>query len=216
MKLFEGQTFSLKTCLEEVTQFAALLESQSELSEREHVLPFFRKRPQLAALIGTYVPDIANPDLVAFEYDLFGDFVCDLAVGDSYSKTFLLVEFEDARPKSLFISDRGRTTPEWAPRLEHGISQVIDWFWKLSDAEKSDDYENRFGTRRAAIHGLVVVGRDQPLQPREQARLKWRQDHTVVDSRRLSIVTYDQLLRDLKYRLQRYPLLASMGPDDSA
>lgn len=208
MKRFDAFDFSFRKCIEEVIQLETLLQSQDELGEREHVLPFFRAHRHLAALIGSYVPDIAKPDLLAFEYDLFGDFVCDLAIGDSYSRNFLLVEFEDARFKSLFLTGRARATPEWAPRVERGISQLIDWFWKLSDVEKSDAYEARFGTRRASIHGLLVVGRDQPLEPREKARLRWRQDHTVVNSKKLAIVTYDQLLADLKYRLQRYSAVA--------
>ena len=171
---------------------------------------FFKKNLNLAAFLGTYIPDIANPDRVANEYDIFGDFACDLAVGDSTSQTFLLVEFEDAKAESLFVKNSAKATPEWAPRLEHGFSQVLDWFWKLSDMEKSDDYENRFGARHVAIHGLVVVGREQNLEPREKARLKWRQDHTIVHSKKVSVITFDQLIRDLRYRLSRYPEAAKV------
>jgi hypothetical protein len=45
--------------------------------------------------------------LEELEFDIFGDFTCDLANGDSTSKTFFLVEFEDAGPDSLFITKRG-------------------------------------------------------------------------------------------------------------
>lgn len=76
--------------------------------------------------------------------------------------------------------------------------------------EKSDDYENRFGARYVAIHGLVVVGREQTLQPREKVHLKWRQDHTIVHSKKVSVITFDQLARDLKYRLSRYPEAAKV------
>ncbi|NHB09266.1 Shedu immune nuclease family protein [Burkholderia cepacia] len=210
MKEFIHHSLSIKECINELEKFEDLLKSKSEIKERDEILPFFKKNLHLAAFLGTYVPDIANPDRIASEYDIFGDFACDLAVGDSRSETFLLVEFEDAKPESLFVKNGTKTTPEWAPRLEHGFSQVLDWFWKLSDMEKTDDYENRFGARHVAIHGLVVVGRDQTLQSREKARLKWRQDHTIVHSKKVSVITFDQLARDLKYRLSRYPEAAKV------
>jgi hypothetical protein len=208
MKTFASHSFSIDECRAELDAFDSLLNSKIELNERDDILPFFRKNTQLASFISSYVPDIANPDRIATEYDIFGDFACDLAIGDSTSKSFLLIEFEDAKPNSLFVTAGAKTTPEWSPRLEHGLSQVLDWFWKLGDMEKSDDYENRFGARHVSFHGLVVVGRDQPLLPRERIRLKWRQDHTVVHSKKVSVVTFDQLSRDLRYRLSRYPQVA--------
>lgn len=210
MKDFIHHALSIQKCVKELAEFEVLLASKAELKERDEILPFFKKNLNLAAFLGTYIPDIANPDRVANEYDIFGDFACDLAVGDSKSQTFLLVEFEDAKAESLFVKNGAKATPEWAPRLEHGFSQVLDWFWKLSDMEKSDDYENRFGARHVAIHGLVVVGREQTLMPREKARLKWRQDHTIVHSKKVSVITFDQLARDLKYRLSRYPEAAKV------
>ncbi|MDC7704056.1 Shedu immune nuclease family protein [Vogesella indigofera] len=210
MKDFIHHALSIQECVKELAEFEALLASKAELKERDEILPFFKKNLNLAAFLGTYIPDIANPDRVANEYDIFGDFACDLAVGDSKSQTFLLVEFEDAKAGSLFVQNGVKATPEWAPRLEHGFSQVLDWFWKLSDMEKSDDYENRFGARHVAIHGLVVVGREQTLKPREKARLKWRQDHTIVHSKKVSVITFDQLARDLNYRLSRYPEAAKV------
>jgi hypothetical protein len=205
MKSFIRHALSISQCAEELKEFEVLLASKAELKEREEIIPFFKKNINLAAFLGTYVPDIANPDLIANEYDVFGDFACDLAIGDSNSQTYLFVEFEDAKSESIFVKNATKSTPEWGPRMEHGFSQVIDWFWKITDMEKSDDYENRFGARHVAIHGLVVVGRDQSLQVREKARLKWRQDHIIVHSKRVSIITFDQLARDLRYRLSRYP-----------
>ena len=208
MKQFATHTLAIPHVSTEFTAFKALLASKPELSERDEILPFFKGHLQLGSFISTYIPDIANPDLLATEYDLFGDFACDLAVGDSKSHTFLFVEFEDAKRDSLFVSNGKKVTPEWSPRLEHGFSQVVDWFWKLSDMEKSDEYENRFGARHVSIHGLVVVGRDQQLLPRERARLRWRQDHTIIHSKLVSVITFDQLVRDIEFRLTRYPAAA--------
>lgn len=209
MKEFYHHALSIEECKKELIELETLLASKPILKEREEILPFFKKNIHIASFLGTYIPDIANPDRIANEYDIFGDFACDLAIGDSNSLNYLLVEFEDAKPESLFVKTGAKSTPDWSPRLEHGFSQVLDWFWKLSDMEKSDDYENRFGARHVAIHGLVVVGRDQILEPREKARLKWRQDHTIVNSKKVSVVTFDQLARDLRYRLSRYPEAAN-------
>lgn len=205
MKRFDAHCFSIEECRKELRAFSALLSSKAELSEREDILPFFSRNRHLACFIGTYVPDMANPDLVAVEYDLFGDFTCDLAIGDSHRRTFLLVEFEDAKSKSIFAGNKTKATPEWSSRVEHGFSQIIDWFWKLSDMEKTEEYEHRFRTRVASIHGLVVVGRDEHMDPREKARLRWRQDNTVIASKKVSVITFNQLVSDLNYRLNRFP-----------
>lgn len=211
MKNFIEHSLLIHECIKELDEFKKLLYSKKSLKENAEILPFFKQNLHLGAFIGTYIPDIANPDRIANEYDLFGDFACDLVVGDSKSKTFLLIEFEDASPGSLFVVNGKKTTPDWAPRLEHGFSQVLDWFWKLSDMEKSDDYENRFGTRHATIHGLVVVGReDDNLAKREKDRLLWRQEHLIVHSKKVSVITFDQLVRDLEYRLSRYSEVAKV------
>lgn len=160
----------------------------------------------MSALLGTYVPDLGIPDKIANEYDIFGDFTCDLALGNSQSGNFLLVEFEDAKKRSLFVKKKNKATSEWSSRLEHGYSQVIDWFWKLDDMKTSIAYTDRFGTRRANIHGLVVVGRDQVLSDNEKDRLLWRQKNTTVDSKQISIITFDQLANDLNFRLSGYSL----------
>ncbi|TGK27867.1 DUF4263 domain-containing protein [Leptospira yasudae] len=211
MKEFLKHDLSIKECVRELHAFENLLNTKGSLKERTDILPFFRKHLNVAAFIGTYINDISNPDLIANEYDIFGDFVCDLAIGDSNSKTFLLVEFEDAKPESLFVRNGQKLTPEWAPRLEHGFSQVLDWFWKINDMEKTDDFESRFGTKQANIHGLVIVGREQALQQREKTRLKWRQDYTVINSKKVSVITFDQMIRDLKYRLLMYPDAANIN-----
>jgi hypothetical protein len=205
MKRFMDHSLSIPECIKELNEFEDLLRSNAELNERDQILPFFRTHLHLASLLSTYIPGIVNPDRIAIEYDVFGDFTCDFIVGDSTKKTFLMVEFEDAKPNSLFVQKGTKATPEWSPRLEHGFSQVLDWFWKVSDVEKTIEYESRFGSRLATIHGIVVVGREQELELREKSRLQWRQDHTIVQSKKVSVITFDQLVRDLKYRLFWYP-----------
>lgn len=78
--------------------------------------------------------------------------------------------------------------------------------------EKSNDYEDRFGACRVTINRLVAE-KKQTLMPRGKALLKNRQDHTIVDSKRVFIITLDQPANDLKYRLYRYPEAAKIESD---
>jgi hypothetical protein len=78
---------------------------------------------------------------------------------------------------------------------------LIDWFCKLNDMERTDDFESKFGSRSIDYFGLLVVGRTQSLAPREQRRLHWRQEKVVVNSNKIRCVTYDQLCEDLLARL---------------
>lgn len=75
----------MSDCWSQLERLESLLQSRDALEERKEILPFFRANSDLAAYIGTYVSDL-DSDLLAEEYDLFGDFVCDLAIGDSRSR----------------------------------------------------------------------------------------------------------------------------------
>jgi hypothetical protein len=200
LKIFQRRRLSLQECVVQLESLERLLQTNEVLEERRDIIPFFRANPDLTLLIGFLIAGL-NPELFAEEYELFGDFVCDLAIGDSRSKRYLFIEIEDARSESLFVPRKGKTTPEWSPRLERGFSQVVDWLWRLDDAEASDDYQHRFGTRHAEIHGMILIGRDQRLEERELRRLAWRQFHTIVQSKKIAIVTFERLLQDLKYWL---------------
>jgi hypothetical protein len=193
MKHFDPIVFDLRQCRREVSQLQALLAANPRLSERKDILPFFRARRQLSAALGCLESHIVRFDRLAFEYDLFGDFACDLAVGDSKGKVYGFIEFEDASPGSIFVRRKGKSTPEWSPRFEHGFSQITDWLCKLDDMERTDEFEDRFGRRPVHYSGLLVVGRSEGFAPRELRRLTWRQERTVVNSRHIRCLTFDQL-----------------------
>jgi hypothetical protein len=209
MKSFIPHAWDPGRCRQEVEQLRALLTKRSTLTERKHVMPLFRKCLHLPAFLGSYHPDIDRFDRIAFEYDLFGDFSCDCVVGDSVKRSYNFVEFEEAGANSLFRRQGKKSTREWSARFDHGYSQIIDWFGKLRDTEKSDDFEARFGARTIDFMGTLVVGRDQFLQAGERQRLDYRRRHVVVDSRKIQCVTYDELLEDLSLRLELY---GSAGP----
>jgi hypothetical protein len=218
MKAFEKHQFDTLASRRELDEFGELLASSEILSENTHVLPFFRERKHLSALLGDYSSQIVEPDLLAFEYDLFGDFTCDLVVGDSRKRAFLLTEFEEAGPESIFVG-RKRVALYWSSCFDQGYSQIIDWLFKLSDMRSSLEFENRFGNRHADFSMLLVVGRSSPLSPREHGRLNWRKQKVVVDSVHINCLTFDELYDDLRFRLEKLAKrsLTATGPSvDSA
>ncbi|MBD2180200.1 DUF4263 domain-containing protein [Planktothrix sp. FACHB-1355] len=204
MKSFSALEFDVRICRSQISDLQQLLQSRRGLSERDDIIPFFRERQHLSAFLSCYNPNIIRRDRIAFEYDIFGDFACDLAVGDYVNKSYCFVEFEEAAANSIFLGKPGRSTPEWSPRFERGLSQIIDWFWKLNDLERTDDFENRFNSKTINYIGLLVIGRDESIEIRERRRLEWRQEKTIVNSKHIHCVTYDKLCRDLASYIAQY------------
>src|SRR5438046_2494598 len=174
MKKLETIAFDYALCRQQVEEFRSWRTGREELSERDDVLPFFRDRPQMAVLFGTFNSRIAWADRIAWEFDIFGDFACDLAVGEWVRGAYCFVEFEDAIVTSVFEKQGKKATREWARRFDHGYSQIIDWFHKLDDRNASADFLTRFGAYEINYEGVLVIGRDQHLDAGEQQRLKYQ------------------------------------------
>jgi hypothetical protein len=198
--------FSHEQCLKEALEFQAFLGSHTTLKERDEVLPFFRARQHLSAFLGVNNARAVQYDRFAHEYDIFGDFTCDLVAGDWTRRAYVFVEFENAEPNSIFVQKR-RTTPEWSSRFEHGFSQILDWFYKMDTQRHNPDFEQRFGSRDPHVSGLLVVGRRQDFGPREQDRLSWRHQHVTVHGKQIYAMTFDDLCEDTIARLTTYPAL---------
>lgn len=201
MKAFDSHGFDLEKCRRELTELEELLESSDDLGEADQILPFFRERRDLSALLGLYNNKITRFDRLAFEFDIFGDFVADLVVGDSKRCAFNFVEFEDARPSSLFVKKAGKATREWSARFDPGYGQIIDWFYKINDRGGSDEFETRFGERSIDFLGTLVIGRDQHMDRGEKLRLEWRRRHVIVNSKQIVCVTFDELLEHLRTQI---------------
>jgi len=204
MKLLQSHKLDPAECRKEWQNFKDLLDSKPELSEQNDILPFFKRCKDLSILICHYFPHVKNPDIFAHEYEINGDFVADLVVGDSKAHTYLLVEFEDGAPDSIFKRKAKKVTPDWAPRFEGAYSQIIDWLWKLEDMRSTADFQNKFGNREATFQGLIIIGKDMNLARQEEGRLKWRMDKTKIDSNAISCVSFNTLLGDLDFWLRTY------------
>jgi hypothetical protein len=154
-----------------------------------------------------YNARLVRYDRVAHEYPLFGDFSSDLLIGDWERRGYVLVEFENAAPNSVFVKKPGKATPEWSPRFEHGFSQIADWFYKIDTQRHAADFEERFGSRAVQMSGLLILGRREDFGPRERDRLGWRQQHVSVNGNQIHCMTFDDLCEDVLLRLATFPAL---------
>lgn len=203
MTAFEPVHFDPVRCAAELDDLARLLSERSTLAERRDILPFFRSRRQLSALLGTYHSGLATYDRLACELRLFGAFTIDVVVGDWAKKAFCFVEFEDARSDSIFVRGR-RGTSEWSPRFEHGFGQIVDWFWKLDDLRGTTSLTEVFGAPAIDAEAVLVLGRDAAMTDTERARLAWRRRRVLVDSKHVYCCTFDELEHDLRERLSLF------------
>lgn len=203
MKAFKTLAFNYEQCSAEVKDLQQLLKDFDSLDERSQILPFFRLRPQLSALCGSVMPLCDLPDRVAWEYELFGDFSCDLVIGHSTRRKYCFIELEDAKARSIFRRSK-RATSDWSPRFEHGYSQIIDWFYSLEDAAASKAFAARFGNEPIEYQGVLVIGREHFLDLPERLRLSWRRSRMVVDSCCIHCLTYDELLAHLISKLAAF------------
>jgi len=199
MKQFDHFNLDYGHCREELHALKVLLDKFEgrELKERKHVLSFLSEHRHVAALVGHIAPNIANVDRIAYEFDFFGDYAADLALGDSRKHEYCFVEFENAAHDSNFRRSGKKSSLEWSPSFDHGYSQIIDWFWKLHDMARTSSEHARF-------YGLLVIGRSQGLAPIEVERLNWRRKNVLVDSTHIYCMTFDELYEDLVFKLEKY------------
>jgi Domain of unknown function (DUF4263) len=201
MKTLEKFRIRHDQCQRELIELKAMLDGSSALKERTDILPFFRTHQHLAALVGSYNPQINQFDRIATEFDLFGDFTCDLVVGDSKSHNFCFVEFEDAAANSIFVKKRSKATPEWSPRFEHGFSQILDWFSILEDQKRTVQFQSKFESLTIQYVGLLVIGRRHYLDESQYSRLRWRSDQVNVGNKKVYCLTFDELYQTLELKL---------------
>jgi hypothetical protein len=89
MKEFKKISIDWNSVEKELLAFENLLIENDNLEESSQILPFFKKSPNLSALIGKiYFPDLIEINRISYEYDLFGDFKADLVIGDIQNESF--------------------------------------------------------------------------------------------------------------------------------
>ncbi|MEO8147035.1 MAG: Shedu anti-phage system protein SduA domain-containing protein [Bacteroidia bacterium] len=208
MKSFETVSLNSKQFERELSDFRNLLDSSDQLDERKTILPFFRTRKQLCSFIGAFYVELNNAFEISFEKPLTGDFKSDLIVGDAISKKFLFVEFESAKPNSIFETRNSRYYKKWSTSIEKAYSQFVDWFWKIERMKRSNDLYDFFGNDLIDYLGLLVIGRDKFFTDKsDEERFIWRRENFELNGKRIFCVTYDQLYKILSQRLESLKLI---------
>ena len=208
MKEFNAHTTDFIAYKKELSEFKQLLDNNAELSESKQILPFFRQRPNLSSRIATLLNKFVTVDRLPYEFDIFGDFTSDMAIGDSTRNNHCFIEFEDAREDSIFIKKGKKYTHEFSPRFEHGFSQIIDCIYKLDDLRYSASFEARFGSRTIEYDCILILGRNHFLTDPLSQRVRWRNENTVIHSKHVYCYTLDDVYNILS---QRQEIFAAMN-----
>jgi hypothetical protein len=195
---FDDHAFSLTDADAELAEFKTLLDTNTELAERDQVLANFKKWPNLCAMMGQYNSRLGIGDLIRREFRILPHFRTDLTVRRAGTDNICLIEFEGASDRHIFEdSERGIDT--WARAFEKGFSQIVDWTWALDHYRKTGDYVDAFGGERPNIVGLLVIGRSTSLSTTvRKDRWEWRRNKVKADSFTLTLVTFDDLYRDFE------------------
>lgn len=172
MKDFKTIVYDAAKVRKELGEFDKLLRSRLSLSERQDLMPFFRKRERLSAFMGTYAFDIGPGTHLAYEFPFLGDFAADIIVGNRDQGEYLVIELEDGTPTSVFTKVKGKQTKEWSRRFDHGYSQLIDWFSCLDDYRKTHKFIDAFGHGYVTFYGLLIVGRNAGMTDGDRTRLR--------------------------------------------
>jgi len=204
MKDFKTIVYDATRVRKELNEFDKLLKSKASLSERKDLQPFFKKRDQLSAFLGTYALNIGPGTHLAYEFPFLGDFASDIIVGNRDQGEYLVIELEDGTPTSVFTKIQGKKTKEWSKRFDHGYSQLIDWFSCLDDYRQTSKFSDEFGHGHVTFYGLLIIGRNAGLTEGDRRRLRWRTKNVVVNSQPITCITFDDLYEALQRRLTLY------------
>nr|WP_294512054.1 Shedu anti-phage system protein SduA domain-containing protein [uncultured Rhodopila sp.] len=89
---------------------------------------------------------------------------------------------------------------------EHGLSQVVDWHFRIDDYRRTSKLQEHFGSDDIAFQGVLIIGRDHFLQEQGTRR---RVEKTTIDSRSVHCFTFDKLYREMAGRLENLKLVGS-------
>jgi Domain of unknown function (DUF4263) len=140
----------------------------------------------------------SHPELICPTHDaywskkVFGAHVSDFVFREPHND-YLLVEIE--APHRLLFRKDGH--PRQA--LNHAISQIRDWVRFIQENKAKVEQELGLFGISAAPRSLVVIGRSSSLTEENRSALSVMQ----TDQPRLTILTYDDLLRRARTQLER-------------
>lgn len=209
------KSLDLDACRQSLINLSDFLKKRTEIEETgpDGLQEFFIKNPDLLLLIGDCFFPSLTPAAYQKEFSIVGEFRADFAISNALKSKFLFVEFEPAKKDSIFSEKSdGKTivSYEWATRFEHGFSQVVDWHYRMDDLARTSKFEEHFGASNVEYDGLLVVGRDSFVHSAGgKARLAWRKEKTIINSRRIHCLTFDALLIELQGRFDAIDAIKS-------
>jgi hypothetical protein len=159
---------SIKISRPVLDRFAALIEEQAV---EERYQEFLQQNP---VLLDPLAAEIIPKQRLGLEY------ATDFAVR-SHDNRWLLVEIE--RPQDPLFTEKN----DFRERFTHAFGQVLDFQHWVDD---NVSYAQRHMRLITAPRGLVVMGLRSRLSHKQEAKLRRFSDN----SRRIDIVTYDDLL----------------------
>lgn len=195
MSVFDSIKFNLSTAETELNSFKSWLSGIGFIGETP-IVAEIKQRPHMACLLASTL-GLERPDLIKFELALKGMFRTDLVLGNDGTRRFGLVEFEDAEATSIFKKGTSQYR-YWAPRIEHGFSQIVDWAWVRQDHPNDSVLMAGFGGTITTSAYAVICGRDASLlDDVERKRFKHRRSFMKVEGNPALIMTYDEMVRDM-------------------
>lgn len=209
-------TLDLHQAVADLLAFDQLLTHCEQLEETGpgSLQEFFTARPNLLLLMpGVFISDLL-PAAYVPQCSILHEFRADYAVANSDRSRFIFVEFEHARANSIFstkASTKAHQSYQWSRSFEHGFSQIVDWYYRLDDYQRTSRLQEHFGAPAIKYIGLLVVGRDRYLHASGLSqRFEWRRSHTVINSLHIRCVTFDELAVELRANCNRLLATAKM------
>jgi hypothetical protein len=196
---FELIRFDLRVADSDLISFKAWLDRVTFVAEAV-IVAEVKARRHMACLLASTL-GLPAPDMIKFELALKGMFRTDLVLGNHGQRKFGLIEFEDAGANSIFR--RGTAQYRfWAPRLEHGFGQILDWAWVRADHPHDSVLVSGFGGTITTSAYAVICGRDASLRDDvERKRFRHRGDHLKVEGQPALVLTYDEMIRSMEDHL---------------
>lgn len=199
MSVFNSIKFDVSVADAELLSFKTWFAGVGFVGEKA-IVAEIKARPQMACLLSALL-GIPAPDLIKFELQLKGMFRTDLVLGNDSSRQFALIEFEDAEATSIFKPGT-KQYRYWAPRIEHGFGQVVDWAWVRSDHPNDATLVAGFGGVIRTSAYAVICGRDASLADSiEWKRLNHRRDSLKIEGHPALVLTYDEMVRQMDENL---------------
>lgn len=196
MSAFQSIQFNLSDADVQLTTFKTWLATQKFVGETS-IVTEIKTRPHMACLLASTL-GLEAPDMIRFELSLKGMFRTDLVLGNNGARKFGLIEFEDAMENSIFKKTTGQYR-SWAPRIEHGFSQIVDWAWVRQDHPHDTVLVNGFGGAITTSSYAVICGRDTSLADDvERKRFAHRRSSLKVEGHPALVLTYDEMVRAME------------------